>query len=180
MKKIFLLFLVFWSINLFPQDKVDSLMTLLESTTDTTRIRLLTDLCWENRYSNPPKALKYGLEALSLLRQYEMFAEEAELNNYLGVIQRNVGDHATALEYFYKAQQIAEEHHMETQLAYAFNNIGDIHNQQGKYRLALDYEIRALNFLRPLVTVQGSPTVAIKSLLLIQTCPILQVPWPMT
>jgi len=145
MKKISFLLLIFLSINLFPQDKIDSILNLLESATDTARIKVLKDLCWENRYSNPPEALKYGLEALSLLRQHEMFSEEANVNNYLGVILRNVGDHATALKYFYTAERLAEEHRIETQLAYAFKNIGDIHNREGNYQLALEYEMRAMN-----------------------------------
>jgi len=145
MKKVSFLLLIFLSINLFSQDRIDSLINILESATDTTRIKVLKNLCWENRYSNPPEALKYGLEALSLLRQHEMFSEEANVNNYLGVIQRNVGDHATALEYFYSAERLAKEHHIDTQLAYAFNNIGDIHNREGNYQLALEYELKAMN-----------------------------------
>ena len=145
MKKISILLLIFLSANLFSQDKLDSLLNLLDSATDTSMIKVLKELCWERRYSNPPEALRYGLEALSLLRQHEMLSEKAEINNYLGIIQRNVGDHATALEYFFSAQQIAEEHHFDRELAYAFNNIGDIYNREGKYQLALEYEMKALN-----------------------------------
>ncbi len=145
MKITSILILIFLSVTAFPQKNNDSLLNLLESASDTSSVRILMELCWENRYSNPPVALNYGLQALSLSRNMEMYAEEAATNNYLGVIQRNVGDHASALEYFFSAQHLAEEHHFDEQLAYAFNNIGDIYNLEDNYQLALDYELKALN-----------------------------------
>jgi signal transduction histidine kinase len=132
------------SVNLFPQGENDSLRNLLETAPDTAKIRLLKELCWENRYTNPSDALNYGLQALSLVRELDMSEEEASINNYLGIIQRNVGDHATALEYFFSAQRLAEDHHNDQQLAYAYNNIGDIYNQEDNYLKALEYELKAL------------------------------------
>ena len=144
MKFISSLILIFLSASLFPQGNSDSLGQLVETAHDTTKIRLLKELCWETRYTNPPDALNYGLQALALARSLEMPEEQAVINNYLGVIHRNVGDHATALEYFFSAQRLAEEHHFDQQLAYAFNNIGDIYNQEDNYSKALEYELKAL------------------------------------
>jgi len=144
MKVTSVLILIFLSVNLFPQAENDSLRNLLDTAPDTAKIRLLKELCWENRYTNPSDALNYGLQALSLVRELEMFEEAASINNYLGIIQRNVGDHATALEYFFSAQRLAEDHNNDQQLAYAFNNIGDIYNQEDNSRKALEYELKAL------------------------------------
>jgi len=144
MKTLFILLFTLFSINLYPQDRNDSLRNLLESVTDTARISVLTDLCWENRYSNPSDALKYGLQALSLVKQLGSYEQEAIIHGYLGIIQRNVGDHAAALEYFFNSQRLAEEHHDDTELAYAFNNIGDIYNLEENYLQALEYELKAL------------------------------------
>jgi signal transduction histidine kinase len=144
MKNLTILLLICLSVNVFPQVNVDSLQSALESATDTARIRVLKELCWENRFSNPSEALKYGLEALSLIRQLEATEYEANINNYLGVIQRNIGDHATALEYFLNAKRIAQAEQNITDLAYAYNNIGDIYNLEGKYQQALDNEFIAL------------------------------------
>jgi signal transduction histidine kinase len=144
MNYITLLILSLLSVNLFAQDRNDSLLALLEQAEDTSRIRLLTELCWENRYHNPPEALRYGLEALSLLKETERYSELANINNYLGIIQRNVGDHATALEYFFEARELGREHNLQRELAYSHNNIGDIYNRQKKYELALEYEHKAL------------------------------------
>ena len=91
MKKIALLLLIILSVNVHAQDKNDSLLNLLESVSDTARIRVLKDLCWENRYTNPANAIKYGLQALSLVKHYESYELEASVNNFLGIIQRNVG-----------------------------------------------------------------------------------------
>jgi len=155
MKKVTILLLFFLSSHVYPQDKNDSLLNLLESVTEADRIEVLKDLCWENRYNNPADALKYGLEALSLVKQYESYEYEAIINNYLGIIQRNVGDHATALEYFFNARRIAEEHQHAEDLAYAYNNIGDIYNLERKYRQALQYETRALKTFEELGDSSG-------------------------
>ncbi len=122
----------------------------LVSASDTARIRILKDLCWENRYSNPSEAMRYGLEALALVKQFENYELAANINNYLGIIQRNVGDHASALEYFYKAQQIAEEQKVAVDLAYSYNNIGDIFNLEENFHKALEYELKALNIFEEL------------------------------
>ena len=154
-KIVLSLLLAFLSVGAFPQKNNDSLLNLLESASDTSSVRLLMELCWENRYSNPPVALSYGLQALSLSRSTEMYPEEAGTNNYLGVIQRNVGDHATALEYFFEARRIAEKHALNEQLAYAFNNIGNIYNLEDNYELALDYERKALDIFEEIGDSSG-------------------------
>jgi tetratricopeptide (TPR) repeat protein len=140
MKKGSILLLIFLSIPVYTQDKNDSLLNLLESAQDADRIPLLKELCWENRYSNPAEALSFGLEALSLVKLFESYEQEASIHNYLGIIQRNVGDHATALEYFFTARNIAEEQENLEDMAYANNNIGDIYNLENDYGLALKYE----------------------------------------
>lgn len=150
------LILIFLAVSAFPQKNTDSLQNLLASASDTSSVRILMELCWENRYSHPPEALNYGLRALSLLRNIDgMYAEEAGLNNYLGVIQRNVGNHASALEYFFSAQRIAEDHQLDTQQAYAFNNIGDIYNLEKKHQEALENEMKALKIFEDLGDSSG-------------------------
>ena len=146
MKRLLVLSIIYLSVNGFAQVNNDSLLNLLESATDTSRLRLLNELCWENRYSNPSDAIKYGLEALSLAKKLEASDYEANTNNYLGIIQRNIGDNATALEYFFKAEHLAKENDNITQLAYAYNNIGDIYNLEQKYQQALDYELKGLHY----------------------------------
>jgi len=150
MKKITILLLIILSVNVYSQDKNDSLVILLESATDTARIRVLKDLCWENRYTNPADALRFGLQAMSLMKQFEIYELEATINNFLGIIQRNIGDHATALEYFFNAKRIAEEQKKDTDLAYSFNNIGDIYNLEENYQRALEYELQGLKIFEEL------------------------------
>ena len=150
MNKIPVLLLMFLSLQLYSQDRNDSILSLLESAPDTVKVRILSELCWEYRFTDPPQALGYGLRALSLVNQLGNHHLEATLDNYLGVIQRNVGDHALALEYFYKAKRIAEEQQDRTNLAYALNNIGDIYNIEAKYRQALENEQEALKIFEDL------------------------------
>ncbi len=144
MKKTAILLLVLCLANVYPQDTNDNLDVPLQSLSDTARIRVLKDLCWESRYTNPAEAMRYGLLALALVKQVKSYEFEATLNNYLGIIQRNTGDHAGALQYFFNALRIAENQKNLTDLAYSYNNIGDIYNLEEKYRKALEYESMAL------------------------------------
>ncbi len=144
MKKALILLLVLHSVIVLPQDNTVSLRSLLDSVTGPERIGVLLDLCWENRYSQPVVALRYGLEALKLAKEFESYEDEATVNNYLGIIQRNVGNHAMALEYFFKAQRIAQTHQLKDDLAYSYNNIGDIQNLEGNFGEALKVEMQAL------------------------------------
>ena len=109
MNKMSLLVLILFSVQVNSQDQNDSINSLIESVADTAKVRILSEICWEKRFTEPAEALGYGLRALSLVNQLGNHRLEATINNYLGVIQRNFGDHAKALEYFYEAERIAEE-----------------------------------------------------------------------
>ena len=144
MKKFAILLFICLSVDSFPQGRNDSLLSLAESAHDTVRIRVLKELCWEFRFIDPAEALKFGLEALTLANQQENSKHKASINNYLGVIQRNTGDHAQALEFFNNAKRIAEATNNVADRAYALNNIGDIYNMEGKYQEAMEFELTAL------------------------------------
>jgi len=150
MKKVSILLLILLSVPGYSQDRNDSLRILLESSEGEERIEILRDLCWENRFTHPEDALRYGLEALTLVKEFENHASEASINNFLGIVQRNVGNHAMALEYFFHAQRIAQAHNIRTELAYAYNNIGDIRNLEGNFGQALKFEFLALNIFEEL------------------------------
>ncbi len=144
MKNLLILLLVLKAFILHPQDNADNFLNLPDPVSGTERIEALKELCWENRYSDPELALSVGLEALKLAKQLDSYEHEASINNYLGIVQRNVGNHAMALEYFFTAQRIAQARQLQTDLAYAYNNIGDIQNLEGNYGQALKYEMQAL------------------------------------
>lgn len=155
MKKVPILLLFLLSIPMYPQDITDSLLYLLEPLEGEDRLGILQELCWENRFSHPEEALKYGLEALSLAKEFESSGYEACINNYLGIVQRNVGNHAMALEYFFNARRIAIAQKNLEDLAYAYNNIGDIQNLEGNYGQALKYELLALGIFEEIGDSSG-------------------------
>jgi signal transduction histidine kinase len=150
MKIVSILLLLLLAVRMYPQDQTDSLLNRLESVSGEEKIGILKDLCWENRYSHPEEALRYGLEALTLVKEFESYGHEANIHNYLGIVQRNVGNHAMALEYFLNARRIAQATNNQEDLAYAFNNIGDIQNLEGNYGQALKYELQALDIFESL------------------------------
>jgi signal transduction histidine kinase len=155
MKILSILFLILISIAMHSQDKTDSLLNRLDSLVGGERIEILKDLCWENRYLHPEQALRYGLEALALVKEFESDGYEAGINNYLGIIQRNVGNHAMALEYFINARRIAQAQNKREDLAYAYNNIGDIQNLEGNYGQALKFEFQALGIFEDIGDSMG-------------------------
>jgi signal transduction histidine kinase len=150
MKIAFIWLLMLLPVLVYTQDQSDSLLLQLESVSGEERIEILKDLCWQYRYSHPEKALRYGLEALGLVNELESYELEARIHNYLGIVQRNVGNHAMALEYFLNARRMAQARNNQEDLAYAFNNIGDIQNLEGNYGQALKYELQALDIFEQL------------------------------
>ena len=150
MKKVFILLLMLLSLPAFSQAVTDSLLARLDTLEGKERISVLKDLCWEYRFLDPELALRYGLEALSLVKEFESYEYEANIHNYLGIIQRNVGNHAMALEYFLNARRMAQARNDQEDLAYAYNNIGDIQNLEGNYGQALKYELQALQIFEQL------------------------------
>lgn len=61
--KIILLAILVFPINVFSNNKIDSLLNVLKSSNDSAKIDILTQLSWEYRVSDPAKTVNYGLEA---------------------------------------------------------------------------------------------------------------------
>jgi len=156
---IFLFFLLFGlfvkPVNSQTNYNSDSILHLLASSNDSAKVIILSDLCWEYKYSEPKEALSYGLQALSLAQELENYEYIARLNNYIGVVHRNIGAHDKAITYFFDALQIAEDHNIYLELAYAMNNIGDIHNREKQYTDALHYNTQAFEVFKRLGDKKG-------------------------
>ncbi len=49
---------------------LDSLYNAISKQNDTTQIKILSDLCWEYRSTNPTMAIRYGKLALGKVQKY--------------------------------------------------------------------------------------------------------------
>jgi serine phosphatase RsbU (regulator of sigma subunit) len=143
--------------NLFAQKaKIDSLVRMLSTADDTTKIKLLIDLCWAYRNSDIDSAIIYGNFALINAKKQKIESYYPKNYTYLGVLHRNKGHYTKALTYFFEAVKYSEKSDSREQLGYAFQSIGDINNRQGNYEAAIHYikkgivEFQKLNDIRGL------------------------------
>ena len=81
----------------------DSLENLLRTTTDTSRVKLLSDLCWEYRFISAEKALDYGNQALMLAKKLKYDKGIAQAYNDMGIIHIDRASYAEAMNFFNRA-----------------------------------------------------------------------------
>jgi class 3 adenylate cyclase/tetratricopeptide (TPR) repeat protein len=161
LKVIFLLILwtLFGNEFVFSQNqkKPDSLLLALKNNPreDTSQVRILNQLCWQNRNNDFVKAIEYGRKAISIAQKIKDFQGWAESLNFMGIVYRNIGDYGESNNLFFEALQIAEKHQISLQTAYANNNIGDALKLQKKYTEALPYAQKALMLFEALQDNRG-------------------------
>jgi signal transduction histidine kinase len=101
--------------------------------------------CWQNRESNPDSALVYGLEALQMANEGELFNEAAKINNFVGVVYMHyMYKFKKSIPYFQKAMHLSRSVNDSLQLAYAYNNLGDVFLYTGNVTLAEQYSMESL------------------------------------
>jgi serine phosphatase RsbU (regulator of sigma subunit)/uncharacterized protein HemY len=163
MRFVFKVFLIIslqaFSFDAFSQKKSDgdSLLNILAKNIqeDTTRVRILSQLCWRNRNNDFVIAIGFGKQALELAQKIKDYKGQAEVLNYMGVVYRNMGDYIEATNRFFAALKIAEQHQVTLQVAYSNNNIGDILKAQKKFEEALPYSKSALKLFETLKDERG-------------------------
>jgi serine phosphatase RsbU (regulator of sigma subunit) len=131
---------------LFAQKRVriDSLITASLVAADTTRIKILVELCWAYRNSSIDTAILYGERALEQSLKLNYKTTLPKNYTYLGVLNRNMGNYPKALEYYFLSAKHSEEQKDYEQLGYALQSIGDINNRQGDYEEAIKYTEQGL------------------------------------
>jgi tetratricopeptide (TPR) repeat protein len=154
MKKLFIVILFSFYSHSIAQ--VDSILKNIKNEPDTTKIRILNDLCWKNRSSDPRVSLQYGLEALKIGHQIESKVHQALSSNYIGVVYRNLGEYNQALRYYFDALKLSKEVADSAQVAYSYNNIGGIYRLTGDYESALTNIFNALGIFDRLKDKTGT------------------------
>ena len=130
--------LIFSSSTLYAQ-KINVVDDSINKLNDTLRLSTLVDLCWDYRLYEPIKSFEYGIEALILAETLGNNYEIVKLNNYLGLLYRNINAYDFALNYFNESYRIADSLNFKTEKAYALNNKGNVLYLQSKFKEALLY-----------------------------------------
>jgi two-component system, NarL family, sensor kinase len=165
MKKTIRLFTVFLMIVFFSNlllsreteysKKSDSLILLLPQASDTSRVKILTELCWEFSYNNPDLALKYGNEALTLAEKLNFKQGLAAANNRVGIVYDVTGKYDKALEHYKTALHYSFLINNQKSIASVLNNIGLIYWNLGDYNRALESYFKSLKVFEEIKNEKG-------------------------
>ena len=142
MKKIILLLLVSLSLSYShaQTNKRDSLKQLLqEAESDTSRVLLLVELCFQYQYFKPDSAVFLAIKALELSRRIGFAKGEALSLMRIGNASGALGNYPKAMGVYLESLKIREKINDVDGIANTFNNIGNIYRLQGEYRQAVEY-----------------------------------------
>ncbi|HQE55407.1 tetratricopeptide repeat protein, partial [Tenuifilum sp.] len=125
---------------------LEALVKVLERPDDSVKVVTLKLLCWENRNSDPDKAIEYGQMAVSLAKSLNLKMELSDSYNRLGIAYRNKGRYAQALECYFNGLEVSRTHGFDKHLAFQYNNLADLYNRLGLYGRALEFGKRAMEY----------------------------------
>jgi signal transduction histidine kinase len=130
---------------------IDSLKNLIAGAkSDSSKVNLLDDLCWEYLYYDPQKSIPYALEAIALARDVGFVKGEGRLLNTLGAAYSNLGNFDKALANYKMALLIKEKINDLSGKASSLVNIGNTFQFKGYYDSANTYYMRGLPILEKL------------------------------
>ncbi len=104
----------------------DSLVQQIEGISDNVKVKILQNIAWENRISNPLYALECTNMSLIYAEELSDYYAIAQGINYTGVIYMHQSVYDKAYQYFLEAKDIAIKHKINLQLGYSYLNMGKI------------------------------------------------------
>jgi two-component system, NarL family, sensor kinase len=108
------------------------------------------DLCWHLKYSDPPKALEYGHQAISIASKNGFDALQAYASNNVGVVFWAKSDYDSAVYYLDKTRELYTSLDIERGVAVTSVNLGLILQNKGDYDASLEYQLEALRIVNKL------------------------------
>jgi len=139
-KRIFLFFfLTIISLNSVLSQKKDSLLVVLDTAKNESKVKALNELFRANIQSDPIKAVGYTREALGIATDINDQKGMAASYNNLGVVYKNQGAMDKALQYYFTSLKIYETLQNKEGIATTKNNISNIYSIKGDYGQAMKY-----------------------------------------
>ena len=127
----------------FAQTNVDSVFRSIAPLNDSSKVRILMDLCWENRTNHPEEALMFGHTALGIAEKLDRKKNIAELFNYLGVIYSGIGRLDSAYSYHKRSLELSTAMGDSIQIAYAYENLAAYYLKNAFYSSALESVLKS-------------------------------------
>ncbi len=154
--RIILAFSVILSISVQGQSKLDSLELALEQTsTDSTRIKLLHQLSDEYSYEYPAKAQELLQQAISLSEEANTPLLTIEGLSKLGHFLALRSSYDSALNAFERALRLSEKEDFDKGYSEALLGLGETHWRQGNLKKAQEYQERNIEFSRSIGNKEG-------------------------
>lgn len=160
MKSLFLLFFFFlltthtlWAQQL---EKIDSLVSQLELSSEKEKIDLLNQIGWEYRLSYPDSTLYYCQKAIALSLSLGLRHGIAQAHNYMGVASVYQGKYPEAFTYHKQALNEANATEDYGQIAHAYNSLGRLFFSQGDQIESHGYYYKALELFEKINDRQGA------------------------
>ena len=148
-------FFLFFTVLLFAQPSVDSILSVSKNQPDTAKARVFANLCWDYRSISPSSAIEYGYTSLHILDSSPNDDLKADVFNYIGVIYSNLGYLDSAIQYYNRAYDLAIFNEDSSSIAYSLSNIGDYFFKNALYSPALEKIIASLKIFELLNDTKG-------------------------
>lgn len=138
--KIFVKNIIIWSILVtILSDKIVSATSYAQTDQNPkNEVNKLLDSCWHYRTNNPLLALDFGNKALNLIEKNEFTELKPKTLNFLGVVERKLGDLSKSHNYFMQALDLANVLKDSAQIGYTYNNLTDYYIKKASYSIALE------------------------------------------
>ena len=136
----------------FSNSETDSLKVLLVANTseDTIRVKILNQLAFELKDTNPIEAISLANQALKISQKLSWQEGEALAYNRIGLGNRALGNYYTAIAYYQENLKIRKKQNNSSGIANTNLNIGVAWKHLAKYDSALIYYYKALEIFENL------------------------------
>lgn len=142
MRKLVLLFGLFFSLHAFNQDLAG--LNPLMMTDDTAKVRVLNTLSLQEIYSNPSRSVTYLEQALQLAQKLHDYRGLAESYINYGKLLSLLENEDLASTYYFDALKIGEQKNDEYIIAIAKNYIATLYISLNSYEKAGEYLLDAI------------------------------------
>ena len=123
---------------------------ILNSKSDSNKVKQLSDLCWNYRFKSADSALIFGQQALQLASQINYAKGIAQAYNDMAIIYIDKANFRSATNYLNEAMKIREQLKDSLGIAAIYNKLGIIAQKQGRLKDALQNQIEALKIYQNL------------------------------